>query len=595
MIGRGRTSRARAIPTGILVLFLVASLTLPLAAAAVAHGGATAAANSASASALPPVSHGPGRALGSPHAGDVLANPSVCTQGSRTTTVNPAPGDMHNTLLSDYDALGEAGGGTLRLESGFYQIDETINFGAYGNVSIQGAGIGKTILSLPRSPIGTFAADNGSLVGVYDPTLNEPTGGVTANFIQLSGPSPVDNFEMCDLTVDAQANNASEDWSGSLIFDETGGSNHVYSDIAEVGFFGPCLTPNGFHVESSPGDEYPGVGYTIDDLYADNNSLPFENYSDYRGGPNFLNVGEVVECTIDNVTGIGQVAFEVAPPRACLIENWNVSGYVTIDPIVGGSWGGTLVENVSVSTNGTVASIALGSEVPGVPGYEPSNFSALRWLDDHFYGTVAGAANLVDVENSTFDGELNSTPAVFVGNTVTWVHSSPQRLTLPIQADGVPAGGDSSALTGDTFLFLNAVKTDELLQLNVPAPTWTRDTFEVEGDVTDYLMSAPGISLTSGSTLTFLTYEPLGGGAPQNLSLLCAKDSAGFTDLGATVGNLTLISDDLHSVPAMASAGPGPGSLADWAVVGVVVGSAAALTSIFVTRRHKGKPPDPPA
>ncbi|MGP8075474.1 MAG: hypothetical protein ACLP8Y_01875 [Thermoplasmata archaeon] len=520
-------------------------------------------------------------------------NSADCKQGQQTITVTPASGDMHSTLLQDYNILGAEGGGTLKLGAGVFQLNETLTLQTYSNVSIQGAGMGRTVLSLPSSPIGNFTADNGSLVGVYNTSLNGPVGGVTANFLQLSGPTPIDHFALCDLTIDAQANNASEDWSGSLIFDNSGGADHVYSDIAEVGFFGPSTTPNGLHLESSAQDQYPGVNYTIDNLVADNNSLPFENYPGFKGGPNFLNVGTVVNCTLDNVVGTGQVAFEVAPPHGCLVENWNISGHITIDPATGGTWGNTLFQNITVNTNGTAATTALGSSVPDGTGREHSNFTGMRWNDDHFYGTVVGAANLVDVENSTFDGELNSTPSVFEGNTVTWTLLNPnsQRLGLPITVNGNPAGGTSSVLRGTTFAFLNAPKSRELFRLLVPTAFWTGDTFEVKGAGTNYLMSAPGVSLTSSSSLTYLTYVPLGSGALANLSLLGQNDSPRFLDLGALVSNLTLISDDLHPLPVA----PGSGGLATWIAVSAVtiIGVAVVLGAVFGVipwdrrRRHR--------
>ena len=495
---------------------------------------------------------------------------------------------MHGPLLQAYDTLGSSGGGTLELTSGVFQVDETINFGAYGNVSIQGAGIAKTILALPPSPIGTFAASNGSLVGLYNTSVGGPVGGVTANFIQLSGTAPVDNFEMCDLTVDAEANKAGEDWSGSLIFDESGGTNHVYSNIAEVGFFGPSTTPNGLHLESSPQDQYPGLDYVVDNLWADNNTLPFENYSGYKGGPNFLNVGTVVNCTLDRVTGIGQVAFEVAPPRGCLVENWNISGHITIDPATGGSWGGSLFQNVTVSANGTAATTVLSSTVPDGTGRDHSNFTALRWNDDRFYGTVVGGANLVDAENSTFDGELNATPAVFEGNTVTWAFVSSQRIPLPIEADGSPVGGSTSVLSGDSFTFLPAVRNNELFQLNVPTAVWTDDSFGVGvGNVTS-LLCAPDIVLTTSSVMSGLAYRPLSGEAPRNLSLLNASDSPGFRDLGATVSNLTLINDNFEIVPAPSPNGfPAWLTLAVGAAIGIVLGLVAASAFVYAWRQRR--------
>ena len=488
---------------------------------------------------------GPSAIVGRSAADSLPPNPAKCGQGNGTIDVSLSSGDMHDTLLQDYDTLGKAGGGTLKLEEGVYEINETINFQTYSNVSIQGAGMGKTILSLPPSPIGKFTADNGSLVGVYNTSLHGPSNGISANFIEVSGPDPIDNFEMCDLTVDAQANNASEDWSGSLIFDESGGVNHVYSDIAEVGFFGPSSNPNGLHLESSPADTYPGIGYTIDNLFADNNTVPFENYSGFKGGPNFLNVGTVVNCTIDRVMGIGQVALEVAPPRGCVLENWNVDGYLTIDPLSGGTWGGTLFQNVSVRTNGTVASIALSSCVPDGPRDEYSNFTALRWVDDHFYGTVVGGANLVDVENSTFDGELNSTPAIFEGNTVTWARTSPQRLTLPIQVEGAPAGGASSVLKENRFNFPNGTGKNDLFQLTVPQNTWSNDTVQVSGSTSGYVMNAPGVAVSQSSIFSHVTYDSLGNGSPTELVLVDMAGSPDFQDLGAAVGPLSEVYNNL--------------------------------------------------
>lgn len=475
-----------------------------------------------------------------------LANPMNCQQGNHTIVVAPNTGDMRSPLLQDYNTLGAEGGGTLELGAGVYQLNETLNLQSYSNVTIQGSGIGNTVLSLPPSPIGRFAADNGSLVGVYNTSMGGPVGGVSANLIQLSGPNPINNFALCDLTINAQANNASEAWSGSLVFDGSGGTNHRYSNIAEVGFFGPSTTPNGLHLESSSQDKYPGVGYSVDHLFAVNNTLPFENYSGYRGGPNFLNVGAVLNCTIDHVTGIGQAAFEVAPPRGCLIENWNISGHITIDPATGGTWGNTLFQNVTVNTNGTAATTALSSSVPDGSGGYDSNFTALRWNNDHFYGTVVGGANLVDVENSTFQGEINTTPAVFEGNSVTWAQVSSQKLSLPIAVEGAPVRGMSSVLRGNTFVFPNGTgKQNDLFQLTVPQNAWSNDTVELAGPTSGYLLSAPGISITQNSSFTNIIYDPLGNRSPANLVFVDMANSPGFQDLGAKVGPLIQVTNDL--------------------------------------------------
>jgi fibronectin type III domain protein len=475
----------------------------------------------------------------------VPASPANCSQGNHTILVNPSPGDMQNTLLQDYNTIGAAGSGTLELGPGVFQLNETLNFAKYSNVSIQGAGIGNTILSLPPSPIGTFAADNGSKVGLFNATLGGPLNGISANLIQVSGGTPIANFEICDLTLDAQANSASQDWSGSLVVDSSGGTHHVYSDVAEVGFFGPSTTPNGIHLESSPSGHAPAIGYVIDHLVASNNTVPFENYQNFRGGPNFLNVGTIVNCTLDDVSGIGLAAFEVAPPHGCLLENWNITGHVLIDPSVGGTWGGTLFQNVTVNVNGTAAPNALGISVANGSNPGGSNFTGLRWVDDRFVGTVLNGVNLVDVENSTFFGGLNSTPSLFEGNTVTWASLSPQGLALPIHVEGTPIGGTSSVFTGNTLVFPNGTGDRDPLQLTVAQNSLENDAIEIEGATNGYVMSAPGVAIAAYSTFSNITYDPLGNGAPPALVLFDIVGSPSFQDRGAVVGSLTRIYDDL--------------------------------------------------
>ena len=102
--------------------------------------------------------HG-GSSSGAASASILPANPANCSQGNRTLVVNPGPGDMHNTLIQDYDTLGEDGGGTLLLRPGIFYLNETLQFRSHGNVSIQGAGMGKTILSVPPSPVGSLPID----------------------------------------------------------------------------------------------------------------------------------------------------------------------------------------------------------------------------------------------------------------------------------------------------------------------------------------------------------------------------------------------------------------------------------------------------
>ena len=476
----------------------------------------------------------------------LLQDPANCSQGTDVLVVHPTTGDMHNTLLQDYNTLGQAGGGTLKLSAGTFMINESLDFQKYSNVSIQGSGIGATILTLPPFPIGNFTADNGTPVGLFNTSIGGPLNGVSANLIQVLGAAPINNFALCDLTLNAQANSALEDWSGSLIMDSSGGSHHVYSDISEAGFFGPSTTPNGLHLESSPNGHDPGVGYVIDDLYASNNTMPFENYSNFKGGPNFLNVGAVVNCTLDHVIGTGLAAFEVAPPSGCVMENWNVTGHILIDPSNGGSWGGSLFQNVTVDSSGTAAPNALGISVANGTSPGSSNFTGLRWVGDHFFGSVLNGVNLVDVQNSTFEGGLNSTPATFEGNTVYWgAVLSPQGLALPIRVDGAPAGGTCSVFTNNTFYFPTGTGNRDPFLLTAPQNTWQNDTVEIGGSTNGYVLSAPNVAVAPYSLFSGITYDSLGHGAPPQLVLFDIVGSPGFSDLGAVVGPLTRVYNDL--------------------------------------------------
>jgi hypothetical protein len=512
-----------------------------------------------------------------------VLNPANCTQGNHTIVVPPSAADMHDPLFNDYQTLGQLGGGTIELETGTYVVYETLNFQHYSNVSIQGAGIGKTVLSLPPNPVGRFAADNGSLVGQFNTSGGDPIHGITANFIQVSGGQPVDDFEMCDLTIDAQANNASEDWSGSLVLDSSGGYHHVYTDIAEAGFFGPSTTPNGMHLESSPSGNAPGVGYVVDHLTASNNSVPFKTFAGYKGGPNFLNVGTIVNCTIYNVSGIGLVAFEVAPPEGCTIENWNISGHILIDPFRGGSWEGTVLGNVTVNVSGTAAPNALSTSVANGTSGGRSNFTALRWDRDRFYGAVLDGVNMVDVENSTFYGGLNSTPARFENNTVVWASTSPNQLSLPIVVRGTPVGGTSASVISDTFVFPSGTRSAVPFRLTAPENLWSDDLVEISGASSAYLLVAPQVGLVRGSLFSDLTYRSLGNLSPATLQLLDLNDSPGFVNYGASVGPLTGIVNNLPpavTLPATTPPGPSAALIEIVVLTAVPVGAATALVTL---------------
>ncbi|MGA8542780.1 MAG: fibronectin type III domain-containing protein [Thermoplasmata archaeon] len=459
---------------------------------------------------------------------------------------------MGDTLLQDYDTLGEIGGGTLELEAGVYQFNDAIEFRSYSNISIQGAGMGKTFISLPPSPIGKFRNSSGSLVSTFNLSTGQANPpGVTANFLTV-GPE-LDNFEMCNLSVDARATNASEDWAGSLIMDSGGGVHHVYSDIAEVGLDGQSGTPNGLHID---GYSHPALDYVIDDFFAVNDSWPAGSHHFYAGGPNFLNTGDVTNCTEENVTGIGDLEYEVAPSPGCVVENVNVTGHILIDPAYEnsntdgwnlplGSWGGALFENVTANVSNTggpnAMQISNGS----------SDFNNLRWVDDHFVGSVINGNNMVVATNSTFDGGMDALPAVFEGNSVAWVPSLWGRigLQLPISPSGLPPGGplpgNSSVLDGNTFIFPNGTGRLDPFQLAVSQNTWSNDTIEVSGATRGFVTSAPGILLSQNSSFTGVTYDSLGNGSPPDLVFFDIVGSPGFQDLGATIGVLTGVYNDL--------------------------------------------------
>lgn len=481
---------------------------------------------------------------------------------------------MVPALLSAYDTLGLAGGGTVQLEAGTYQLNETLTLHAYGNVSIQGAGVGLTVLTAPPDPIGNLTADNGSLVGLFNQTTGGPMDGVPGALISTAG--PLDNFELCDLTVDAQATNSSEDWSGSLIMDAGGGNHHVYSDIDLVGFYGPSGTPNGLHID---GYNHPAQDYVVDDLTSDNYSWPSSNHTFLAGGPNFLNTGDVTNCSEENITGVGDFEYEVAPSVGCTVENVEIAGTILIDPSIettntggsgvpAGSWGGTLFQNVTVDVGGTGGPDALGISVNNGSSNGGSDFSDLRWNDDHFVGSVLNGRNMVDVENSTFVGGINSLPATFVNDSVDWSPGQDGRVTLsaPVVAYGTPLGGSSSIVSSDSFVFPQGTGKTDPFELTVASNLWLSDSIAIANETHGYLLSAPGVAIAAGSGFSNLSYDSLGNDSPPDLVLFDIVGSPGFQDLGATVTGLTGIFNDLPDfVPTtpngLAVAAPSPTEL----------------------------------
>jgi hypothetical protein len=149
------------------------------------------------------------------------------------------------------------------------------------------------------------------------------------------------------------------------------------------------------------------------------------------------------------------------------------------------------------------------------------------------------------VENSTFWGGIDPTPPKFTGNLVYWADQSTNRLSLPISTGGSPTGGQSSVLSGDTFVFPNGTNKREPFALTVPDNTWSDVDVAVSGNCSDFLISAPGISLSESSEFSQITYDSLGNNSPVDLLLFDVLGSVGFVDLGAAVWALHGVFNDL--------------------------------------------------
>jgi hypothetical protein len=474
-----------------------------------------------------------------------------CAQGARTITVKPTTPLLSVVLLTDYNTLGLLGGGTIRLDSGTYTLTSTLVFRSFSDVTIEGSGTGQTFLSMPVNPVGHFRSTTGQELGRWDYARDRAVDGGVADLLRVDGPKPINNFEMCDLTLRANANSAKEDWDGSLLFDSSGGHHHVYENLRLNGFYGPSTIPNGIHLEdfSSHSKAY---GYVVDDLEANHNRQPFDHSRSVVGGPNFLNVGGIVGCKIENVRAIGLLAFEQSPPKGCEIDHVHISGHLGIDPLVGGSWGGTLFEHLTVDSRNTAAPNAMALSVANGSAHGSSTFSDLRWNHDTFYGTVLHAANMVSVVNSRFYGGLNETAANFVHNYDDLTDWSQNRVDLPVQIDGSPTGGHSSKVTFSTFVFPHSTYRLDPFVLRVTTNSWRNDVVEIAGKSPGYLLLAPRVHLARDSVFASLTYQSRGDGSPASLKLVNLPGSPGFRDLGASVKQLHRIRDNLHK----ASAGP---------------------------------------
>jgi hypothetical protein len=484
---------------------------------------------------------------GSPHtpAASAAASASNCTQGANVIEVPPSTPSLTNALLDDYNQLGAEGGGTIELGAGTFVLPSMLVFKGYSNVSVEGSGVGQTILSMPSDPVGRFTSNTGALLGRWNYTQDQVVDGSVVDFIRVDGPTPINNFEMCNLTLRGEANNATEDWDGSFLFDSSGGHHHVYENLALTGFYGPSTIPNGIHLESFSNSSR-AYGYVLENVTATNNTLPFDYNPWVVGGPNFLNVGPIVNCTIENLTGIGLLAFELAPPIGCLVENVSVSGHLLIDPAIGGTWGNTTFQNLVIDSRNTAAPNAMGISIPNAQGdHGYSNFTDMRWNNCTFYGNVLNGKNMIDVENSSFFGGINETPAIFVHNYVNMTDWGPQYLNLPIQVEGVPLIGQSSNFSGNMFIFPNSTFRHDPFVLHVPQNTWRNDVIEIAGRSPGYLLNAANVSLDRTSVFSNISYVSLGNGSPARLTLVDLAGSQHFVDHGASVSDLYQINDDL--------------------------------------------------
>jgi hypothetical protein len=458
-----------------------------------------------------------------------------CAQGSHSVHLAPPNGGATNDILAWYDQIGSEGGGTVYLDAGVFTLDSTLNFQGYGNVTIQGAGEGRTTIAMEPDPVGHFEGTDGAKLG-------HVPSGESANLIEVSGTEgPIWNFEMCDLTVNANANSAGEAWRGSTIYDYSGGHHHVYEDIAETGFFGPGTTPNGLHLEPSPGGT-AARDYVINGLTADHNSLPFEAYPGYVGGPNFLNLGPLIDPHVTNVTGIGLVALEVAPSYDGFFGYWTISGHMLIDPSSGGSWGGSRFAHIIVAENGTAAPNALQIDVASNSPNAP--FTDMQWVDDAFYGPVLNANNMVWVTYSLFDGGLNMLPAHFAWDKVLYSNPGPDHVGLPIEMDGTPEGGQQDLVEHDVFRLWNDTQSRAPFWFTVPDIEMLDDSVYSSHTRASYLAASSPLTLSTSSCFSGVIYDPSGTATP-SLSLIDLLASPGFIEAGAWVSHLTRIQDDL--------------------------------------------------
>jgi hypothetical protein len=152
---------------------------------------------------------------------------------------------------------------------------------------------------------------------------------------------------------------------------------------------------------------------------------------------------------------------------------------------------------------------------------------------------------MISVENSTFWGGIDPTPPEFSNNLVYWADQSINRLTLPISVGGSPTGGQSSLVSGDSFVFPNGTGKRDPFELTVTHDTWEDDAVAISGGSSGFLLSASAIALAESSTFSQISYESLGNDSPVDLLLFDLLGSPGFDDLGAAVWGLHGVFNDL--------------------------------------------------
>jgi hypothetical protein len=492
-----------------------------------------------------------GKVLNASQAFSIVAKnaPSAECYGAGKNFIIVAPPianvDVHNILANAITLLSGVGGGTILLERGTYQMNESLNINE-SNIAIVGQGENNTILSLPKNPGQNFYNYQGGNVVGTNQTLHTTGYNKAINFVQVQGPvsngepAPVNNLAICNVSFNAQVNSTATDWIGSVIFDNTGGNAQFFDRINFINLYGPGGPPNGLNIgcHQNPCIDSGATNYVITNLTAINNTLKY-NGSSGRSGPDFLVLHALSNAKVTNINGIGFIEFDGAPTVASLFENWNVRGHMLIDPALGGSWDGSTFDNVSFNSSNSGKKYVLTLSEPGTPGH--ANFTYLYFDNCFFYGgQITGLGNAYSVQNCTFAYVyIDSVPAFFVNNNVT---DAMFNRTKPIYVGGPDYAVTNVIMTGNKWHFINGTNDTDPFEILANSVTWSGDHFYIAQPSTGYLFSAR--SVLSSSDFKNLVYTSIGAG-PATINMIDISNSAGFVNNGITVGKLTNLINNL--------------------------------------------------